>query len=106
VNVLVLNSGSSTLKFQLVRTDAERLAANTDEKLARGTVERLGGEAVLTLRAGDGPARKTTAPLRDHRAAVETGPPGAASGSAGGPRSTPSGTAWCTAASASRARCS
>ena len=25
MNVLVLNSGSSTLKFQLVRTDAERL---------------------------------------------------------------------------------
>lgn len=71
MNVLVLNSGSSTLKFQLVRTDAERLAANTDEKLARGTVERLGGEAVLTLRAGSGPARTTTAPLRDHRAAVE-----------------------------------
>ena len=71
MNVLVLNSGSSTLKFQLVRTDAERLAANTDEKLARGTVERLGGEAVLSLQAGDGPARKVTAPLRDHRAAVE-----------------------------------
>jgi acetate kinase len=71
MNVLVLNSGSSTLKFQLVRTDQERLTANTDEKLARGMVERLGGEAVLTLRAGDGPARKSTAPLRDHRAAVE-----------------------------------
>jgi acetate kinase len=71
MNVLVLNSGSSTLKFQLVRTDQERMSANTDAKLARGTVERLGGEAVLTLRAGDGPARKTTAPLRDHRAAVE-----------------------------------
>jgi acetate kinase len=71
MNVLVLNSGSSTLKFQLVRTDQARLTANTDEKLARGTIERLGGEAVLTLRAGDGPPRTTTAPLRDHRAAVE-----------------------------------
>ena len=34
-------------------------------------MERLGGEAVLTLRAGDGPTRTVTAPLRDHRAAVE-----------------------------------
>jgi acetate kinase len=71
MNVLVLNVGSSSLKFQLVRTDAERMNANTDEKLARGTIERLGGEAVLTVRAGDAPQQKTTAPLRDHRAAVE-----------------------------------
>ena len=71
MNVLVLNVGSSSLKFQLVRTDQERLTANTDEKLARGLIERLGGEAVLTLRGGDGVARTTTAALRDHRAAVE-----------------------------------
>src|SRR5438128_25654 len=71
MNVLVLNVGSSTLKFQLVRTDAERMNANTDEKLASGTIERLGGESVLTLRAGDGTTTTTTAPLRDHRAAVE-----------------------------------
>jgi acetate kinase len=71
MNVLVLNVGSSSLKFQLVRTDDERLSANTDEKLARGLIERLGGEAVLTLRGGDGVARTTTASLRDHRAAVE-----------------------------------
>jgi acetate kinase len=71
MNVLVLNVGSSSLKFQLVRTDHERLTHNTDEKLARGTIERLGGEAVLALRAGNGAAQKTTAALRDHRAAVE-----------------------------------
>jgi acetate kinase len=71
MNVLVLNVGSSSLKFQLVCTDQDRLTHNTDEKLARGTIERLGGEAVLTLRAGDGPVQKTTATLRDHRAAVE-----------------------------------
>ena len=71
MNVLVLNVGSSSLKFQLVRTDQERLTANTDEKLARGLIERLGGEAVLTLRGGDGVTRTTTAPLRDHKAAVE-----------------------------------
>jgi len=71
MNVLVLNVGSSTLKFQIVRTDAERMNANEDEKLARGVIERLGGESVLTLRGGDGPSVKTTAPLKDHRAAVE-----------------------------------
>jgi acetate kinase len=71
VNVLVLNVGSSSLKFQLVRTDAERMNANTDETLARGTIERLGGESVISARGGDGVTHKTTAPLRDHRAAVE-----------------------------------
>ena len=71
MNVLVLNVGSSSLKFQVVRTDAERFAANTDEKLARGIVERIGGEAVMTARGAQGREVRTTAPLRDHRAAVE-----------------------------------
>ncbi len=71
MNVLVLNVGSSSLKFQLIATDAERLAANTDERLAGGELERLGGEAVVTLRPRGGAATKSTAPLRDHRAAVE-----------------------------------
>src|SRR5215212_381035 len=71
MNVLVLNAGSSTLKFQLIRTDQERLAANTDEKLARGAIERIGGEAVIAARAGEGPPVRGTAPLRDMRAAVE-----------------------------------
>ena len=71
MNVLVLNAGSSTLKFQLVRTDAERMAADGDEKLARGQIERIGGEAVVTLATGAAPAARTVAPLRDLRAAVE-----------------------------------
>ena len=71
MNVLVLNVGSSTLKFQLVRTDAERMAANTDEKLARGTIERIGGEAVYTMRGASGEPQRGTAQMRDHRAVVE-----------------------------------
>jgi acetate kinase len=72
VHVLVLNVGSSTLKFQLIRTDAERIAANTDERLARGQIERIGGEAVLTLEAGQTRApRRTVASLRNHAAAVD-----------------------------------
>ncbi len=71
MNVLVLNVGSSSLKFQLVRTDAERMSANTDERLARGLIERIGGEAVLSLQAGAAPSVKRTAPLRDVQQAVE-----------------------------------
>jgi len=71
MNVLVLNVGSATLKFQLVRTDLQHIAENTDEKLARGQVERIGGEAVYAYRAGDGAMQRGTAALRDHRAAVD-----------------------------------
>jgi acetate kinase len=70
MNVLVLNAGSSTLKFQLVRTDTDRIAKHTDEKRARGQIERIGGEAIFTLHAGDKVSRGS-APLRDLRAAVD-----------------------------------
>jgi len=70
VNILVLNVGSSTLKFQLIRTDAERIAENRDERLAGGQVERIGGEAVLTLQAGSGEVHRRVASLANHTAAV------------------------------------
>ena len=71
MNILVLNVGSSSLKFQLIATDEERFADNSDTRLAWGQIERIGGEAVYTFRAGDGEPVKGTAPLRDHRATVE-----------------------------------
>ena len=71
MNILVLNAGSSTLKFQLVRTDRERIAENRDEKLARGVVERIGGEGIFTMAVDGTPSVTGTAPLRDHRAAVD-----------------------------------
>lgn len=71
MNVLVLNSGSSTLKFELVVTDPERMRRDDDHRLARGVVERIGGEAVLELTVGDGPKRVETARLADTRAAVD-----------------------------------
>ncbi len=71
MNVLVLNCGSSSLKFQVVATDAAAMEADADRVLARGLVERIGSESLLTLTAGDGPAVRSAEPLRDHRAALE-----------------------------------
>ncbi len=71
MNILVLNVGSSSLKFQLVETGEEHFRENTDRRLARGQVERIGGEAVWGFRAGDGEWVRGTAGLRDHRAAVD-----------------------------------
>jgi acetate kinase len=71
VHILVLNVGSSTLKFQLIDTDAAAIERSSDRRLARGQVERIGGEAILTLGVEGRASTKTTAQLRDHAAAVE-----------------------------------
>jgi len=71
VNILVLNVGSSTLKFQLVATDEQRFADDSDRRVARGSVERIGGEAIWTYQAGDAERVTGQASLRDHRAAVD-----------------------------------
>src|ERR1051325_6429174 len=60
VHILVLNVGSSSLKFQLIDTDDTAISQRTDRRLARGQIERIGGEAILTLAAGDQPHRTTT----------------------------------------------
>jgi acetate kinase len=70
MNILVLNAGSSSLKFQLIDTDLAAIEENRDRRLARGQIERIGGEAILTLAAGDAPASRSTAPLRNQAEAV------------------------------------
>jgi acetate kinase len=71
MNVLVLNAGSSTLKFQLIRTDGERIARDADERMADGVIERIGGEAVIAARVGTGARKRSTARLKDLKAAVD-----------------------------------
>jgi acetate kinase len=71
MNILVLNVGSATLKFQVVVTDAERISGHRDQRLIRGQIERIGGESIITIRGEDGVSRRRTAPLRDLRTAVE-----------------------------------
>ena len=51
MKILVLNCGSSTLKFQLIEiAQGER----PERKLARGLVDRLGADGSLSLRGGWG----------------------------------------------------
>ena len=71
MNVLVLNVGSSTVKFQLIRTDQERIEHDRDARLARGVVERIGGEAVLALWSEAKGDTRATASIRDLRAAID-----------------------------------
>jgi acetate kinase len=71
MNILILNCGSSTVKFQLIATDLELIEQNADRHLARGTIERVGGEAVITLQVEGRKEQRSTSPLRDIRAAVD-----------------------------------
>ncbi len=71
MNVLVLNCGSSSLKFQLIATDLETIEREADRELARGGVERIGSEAILTLRVQGKTPEKLAMPLRDHRQALD-----------------------------------
>jgi acetate kinase len=72
MNILVLNCGSSSLKFQLIETDLERIANNTDRRLAHGEIERIGGAAIVKFIAeGKQPQRSATS-IRDIKSAVES----------------------------------
>jgi acetate kinase len=69
MNVLVINAGSSSLKFQVIATDLGRIRNDRDELLCRGEVERIGGEAIITVQSHTGLSQKLTASIRDFSAA-------------------------------------
>jgi len=65
MKVLVINCGSSSVKYQLIDTDGEKA-------LAKGVVSRIGmSAAVLSHKAHDGRETKITAEILDHIQAIE-----------------------------------
>src|SRR5215831_2839942 len=71
MNVLVLNSGSSSLKFQLIGTDLSEMAQNSDARLCRGQIEGIGGEALISVEAQKGLKQKFVASLPDIAGALD-----------------------------------
>lgn len=71
MNVLVLNCGSSTIKFQIIATDIDLMKQDADRRLARGSIERIGGESIITRAVEGKSPQRLTASLRDIRAAVD-----------------------------------
>ena len=71
MNILVLNSGSSSLKFQLIDTDPDKTASDTDRRLARGIIERIGSQALLKFENAAGSVLRSAQPIRDHRGAID-----------------------------------
>ncbi|HBL15194.1 MAG: acetate kinase [Elusimicrobia bacterium GWA2_69_24] len=71
MNILVLNCGSSTVKFQLIETDTGLIGADQDRRLAWGLLERIGSQSLVTLQTEGQRPVKQAVPLRDHKAAVD-----------------------------------
>lgn len=71
MNVLVLNAGSSSLKFQVIDTDPETMASDTDRRIAKGSIERIGSQGLLRFENGAGRITRNAQPVRDHRAAID-----------------------------------
>ncbi len=71
MNVLVLNCGSATVKFQVIETDREAIEADRDRCLARGIVDRIGSQALLTFQSSGGARLRNAEPVRDHRSAID-----------------------------------
>ena len=62
-SVLVVNCGSSSIKYQLIDADSETA-------LAKGLVERIGAENTLLRHTGPGGVVETEQPLPDHDAGL------------------------------------
>ncbi len=71
MNILVLNCGSSTVKFQIIDTDLQLIKRDQDKRLANGILERIGSHGLITFQAEGQPKVKMDAPLPDHRAAID-----------------------------------
>lgn len=71
MNILVLNAGSSSLKFQLIATDRDAIASDKDVRLCRGQIDRFGGEVVIAVLMRDGSRKKFAASTRDLQASLE-----------------------------------
>ena len=71
MNVLVLNCGSSSLKFQVIETDLDLIEKSQDRTKAKGVIERIGSEALITFQAEGRPTLRHAEPLADHRAALD-----------------------------------
>ncbi len=71
MNILVLNCGSSSLKFQLIATDLDLIKDDQDRRLAYGQIERIGGAAIVTFYAEGKSTYRSAKPIKDVRTAVE-----------------------------------
>lgn len=65
MKILVINSGSSSLKFQVIDSETEQV-------LARGVCERIGIDGIFTYKTSTGISIRESVPMQNHTQAVHT----------------------------------
>ena len=65
MKILVINSGSSSLKFQVIDS-------GTEQVLVRGVCERIGIDGIFTYKTDSGTSVKEPVAMADHKQAVDT----------------------------------
>ena len=71
MKILVLNSGSSSVKFQIIETDLERMNAHQDLTLAVGLVEKIGlSDSRLVLEVPERKKYQDYREILEHRTAI------------------------------------
>ena len=72
MKILVLNSGSSSVKFQVIETDMDCISTFEDQTLATGQVEKIGlSDSRLVLKVPDRKPYQDYSEILEHRAAIE-----------------------------------
>ena len=72
MKILVLNSGSSSVKFQIIETDLERMNAHEDLTLAVGQVEKIGlSDSRLLIEVPDRKPYQDYREILEHRTAIQ-----------------------------------
>lgn len=64
MKILVINSGSSSLKFQVIDSETEQV-------MAQGLCERIGIDGSFTYKTNSGISKKEPVPMSNHKDAVE-----------------------------------
>ncbi len=57
--------------FQIIETDLDLIEKSADRCLAKGLIERVGSEALVTVSADDKEPVRHAMALRDHHAALD-----------------------------------
>lgn len=70
MKVLVLNCGSSSLKFQVIEPATAAVLGGQASRLARGLIDHIGGEATCTFLVNGCAPHHETVPIRNHEEAV------------------------------------
>jgi acetate kinase len=70
MNILALNCGSSSVKFLVADVEPDPSAEWRETRLARGIVERIGGDSLLTFRREGKSPERLTARIGDHEEAI------------------------------------